>query len=158
MSLFFMLPAGQASGVINITGASIEDSDLGPSGEAITSVHFNADGTVDKTEGAIVTQLSTASDWVIPNEDSAEVVYIRATEISYVENETNPNIFGTKSGDSLSTWLSLGGGQTREWILTSNANTAGDGTITWVIDVEIATDAAGANIIDIGRYTMVGNL
>jgi hypothetical protein len=157
MSLFYMMHGvGRTAGSVTLTNASLSDTDFSAAGSAITSIFYNADGTVDKLEGAITTQLNPSTDWIVPNSGSATTYYIRATQVSLVENETNPSIFSTLSGDSLATWHTLGNGQGREFRLTTNSNTAGDGDITWQITIEIASDSGGTDILDSCTITMQG--
>ena len=56
----------------------------------------------------------------------------------------------------MGTWITLGTGQSREWSLDVSTNSAGEGDADWTIDIEIARDSGGTDILDIGRYIMDG--
>lgn len=160
MSLFYMMHGvkGALSGV-TLTNASAAGDALGAGAqEATCGFRFNSDGTVDKEEETVYSQVNNGTDWIIPNSDASTTYYIRATQISLTANETAASIFDTLEGDVLSTWLTLGGAQTREWRLKVNSNSVGSGDYTWVIDVEIATDSGGTDILDIGRFTMISSV
>ncbi|MEE8306025.1 MAG: hypothetical protein V3R81_02105 [Gammaproteobacteria bacterium] len=150
---------GPSLGVVTLTNFSANCTDFGPSSNDCTAgVRVSGSGTIDKNIDGGYTQQNAATDWIIANSQATiATFYIRATEISYVENETGTLLFGTRSGP-MTTWETLGKGVSREWSLRSQTNTAGSGNITWVIDIEIATDSAGTNILEIGRYTITGEV
>lgn len=144
--------------VVTLTGGTVTAFDAGAGADACEAGwRINADGTVDDLElpGPGYNQRSSVTDWIIPNAGSSTTYYIRATEFSFVANQLNPVLFTTKNGN-MGTWDTLGNGITREWSLDVSTNTAGEGNSTWVIDLEIARDSGGTDIIEIGRYTMTG--
>ena len=97
---------------------------------------FNTDGTVDKHDSDTTTQFAAATQWIIPNNPSA-TYYIRATNNS----GSNPT-----SGPALSTWHALTSVRTWTWSRSTNGNTTGS------LKIEIATDAAGTDIVATGYY------
>lgn len=147
------LITGYQPGVVNLTNAGVLDTDSSPGAKSASAgVRINSDGTVDKQVGGVYTQIGTLTDWIIPNAGSAATFYIRATEVSFTENETNPTVFSTKNG-TMSSWITVGGGQSREWSLDGSTNTAGEGDNEWVIDLEIARDSGGVQVLTTGRFT-----
>jgi hypothetical protein len=156
MNLFFMLPAGRGPGVVTLTNWTATDTDIGAGSDlAVSGVRVNADGTLERLQASTYDEPNPTTDWLIPNDADPTSYYVRATEISYVETETNTALFGTKNG-TMNTWLALT--SAREWSLDTQSNTAGAGDISWVIDIEIASDAAGTDILEIGRYTLLGEV
>ena len=159
--IFMFASAAPSAGVVTITNASANADDFGAgANECEAGFRWNADGTLERNErnsggGDDYQQVSASTDWIIPNAGSSTTYYIRGVEDSYTENETNIAIFSSRNG-TMGTWLTLGGGQAREWSLTTNSNSAGAGDITWVVDFDIATDSGGTNIIASGTMTMTG--
>lgn len=153
MNLINLLSSGASLGTVTVSGGSTLDQDLGAGADSATcGFRWNTDGTVDEyTLTSGYSQTAASTDWVIPNAKSTRPFWIRATEFSYVENETNPSIFETKNG-TMGSWLQIN--TAREWTLNLQSNTAGAGDATWVITIEIASDSAGSNILDSANYTM----
>ena len=147
-------------GVVTLTAASAAGMDLGAGADSATAEWiFNADGTLDKNEdGGGATQVNSATNWIIPNRAAIRGLFIRFTQVSLVENETNPNLSTVLSGSTVdgTTWHTLGAGQARSLKLTTNSNTAGAGDATWIVTAEIANDSAGADIVATANFTMTG--
>ena len=147
--------------VVTLSGGTVTAVDAGAGADACEAGwRFNADGTVEDKEdsfgsGPVYNQRSSVTDWIIPNAGSATTYYIRATEISFNTNQDNPVLFTTRNG-TMGSWITLGTGISREWSLDVSTNTAGEGDADWTIDIEIARDSGGTDILDIGRYTMDG--
>lgn len=158
MIYMFAAAASPIAGIVTLTDATVIDEDVGTVKEAIAGIRLNADGTLEKNEKGVYTQLNSSTDWIDPNSASAAVKYVRATEVSYVITEDSFSVFGNRAGTMGPGWLTLGAGQAREWTLTANTSTAGNGQVVWVIDIEIARDSGGADILDIGRFTLRGNV
>ena len=66
---WFLAAAGgsQAADVVNVDGHTITHGSGG--GGATAGVRFNLDGTVDRLQGAVYTQIDVAADWVRPVDD-----------------------------------------------------------------------------------------
>lgn len=147
-----------ATVVVTLTNRTMTASDTGAGANDCTAgVRCNADGTLDQNEDDVYTQRNALTDWIIPNSESSTTYYIRATEISYDVTVDTPAVFGTRTG-TMGSWDTLGNGSTREWDLRTQSNTAGIGHIIWVIDLEIASDSGGTDILDIGRFTLRGDV
>jgi len=148
---------------ITLTNLNISTSDFGPgANDCESGVRVNADGTLDnkrnrQQSGVIYTPKNPSTDWIIPNSLNVRGFYIRATEFSFVANQDAIQLFTTRNG-TMGSWLTLGNGVSREWSLDVGSNNIGAGNSTWVIDLEIANDAAGLDIVAIGRFTMSGEV
>ena len=105
-------------------------------GDATCGVRVNTDATIDKLEGAVYTQVDTATDWAIPNDTAAATDHwVRFERIS-----------GDTSGftGTLSTWLKVtGGSSSNRQISYSNSS----GILVGIYSIEIATDSGGTNIV-----------
>lgn len=97
---------------------------------------FNSDGTVDRTVGATVTQFKPSSEWIIPNSPTA-TYYIRA------QNNAGSN---PDTGPALNTWHALTSDRSWAWQQSTNGSKTGS------IQVDIATDSGGTNIVATGYY------
>lgn len=153
------MSGGHRIGVFTITNRTVNSEDSGGGADHSESgVRFNADGTIDEKiddfdTGPVYGIVNSATDWVIPNGIGGATHYIRATQVSYDVNVTTPAVIGVKNG-TMATWITLGNGQSREWSIDGSTNSAGEGSIIWVIDFDIATDSGGTNIVASGTYTL----
>ncbi len=95
-------------------------------------IEFLADGTVDKNENGVRSQVDSATDWVIPN-DSSSPFEVRATL----------NSGDTPSG-TLGSWLALT--TDRAWALT-----AGIEVLTCNLTIEVRL---GSTVLDSGTYVL----
>jgi hypothetical protein len=156
--------AGSLTGTVTVSGDNVGTTAIGGGAqEGICGFQWRADGTVwEFTEenggGRSYNQVDSATDWILPNVAGARTYYIQFVQNTYVENESNPSIFGTKSwndgGDAETTWHTIGNGVEREVYLITNSNSAGAGDVDFDVDVSIATDSGGTNILDTGFYSM----
>lgn len=106
-------------------------------GVSITGVRFNSDGTVDRNQDSVYSQIDVATDWVIPNGAAPGVYSIRFTHLSG----------DVPSGASYGTWLDLT--SSRElWL-----NSFGLGALSGSIRAEISADG-GSSVLDSGDYTL----
>jgi len=135
--------------VYNLDGQNISLTDA--PGPILTGIHINSDGTVDQRSDNNVSdnivQIDSATDWVIPNSISATTHYVRATQNSQTGG-------GTLSG-TLNTWLALS--TDRFWTI-ERAAVAGTGSSIWSLDIEIATDSGGTNVVATGTYVLTSTL
>jgi hypothetical protein len=99
---------------------------------------FNADGTVDKEDG-VLTQFQPGIEWGSNQPTPTAGMYIRATP----DSGNAPTV---AASSAVNTWLALSG--SRSWIWEQDE----PGTNAGVVKVEIAYDAAGANIAATGYY------
>jgi hypothetical protein len=100
---------------INLTGATgINDDDTSAPFDARAGIKIYADGTIDKykhqTPGAGYTQLSSSTDWCIPNKDASIRFEVKLDVVS-----GTPDI-----GDTTGVWHNLS--IDREWIITSTTD------------------------------------
>lgn len=116
---------------------SYDNAQVSPT-DAICNLSLNANGTCSVSAG---TTPSTAPDWKGPNGTGSNF-WVRWT-----------NTVGTLTTGTAGSWLSLSGGQTFGVSWTTNAVGSKQCTGT----MEIATDAAGANIVATGSITLTGH-
>jgi hypothetical protein len=124
MSLFFLLKAGDnLTGVYTLSGETISDDSFGDTG--IAGIRFNSDGTVDKNEAGVFTQIDSATDWIIPNGAASGNERVRYT--SMVGDD-----FTTKAALE-DTWIAISGNPA--WSLETDTSPQSlTGTCTFEID------------------------
>lgn len=126
--------AGAGIGTITVSGESISDTD---SSTARVGVRVNNDGTIDKWEGGIYTQIDSGTDWIVPNAHPGLTYHVRLT----VSSGDGPGT-GTTN-----TWLAVT--DSPEWKISNTDNDIKSGN--WLI--EISGDA-GETTEDSGTYVM----
>jgi hypothetical protein len=118
----FLASCVGSSPSVTLSGASINDTD-GVS--ATAGIRFNSDGTIDKNEGGVYSQIGSTTDWIIPNGAASADYDVRYTTAA------SPNDFTAKAA-AQNTWIDLGAN--REWSLTlSSPDTHLTGDITFEI-------------------------
>lgn len=120
---------------VALSGENITDSFGSPT--ATAGVRINTDGTVDKNETGVYSQIDSSTDWIIPNAAASSAYYVKAEQVS----SSGP---GTRTG-TLSTWLQLT--SNREWKISATA------IASWTLDISISKDG-GTTTIDTGRYVL----
>lgn len=130
--------AGLNVRVYSLSGGAALDPDLWP-GTVSAGFRVLADGTIEKIEtGEIWSQINSSTDWVIPNA-AAGTQYARMTV------DTGDDF---DNGDARATWLAVS--TNPEWYFQGSLkNYLKSNSCT----LEIATDAAGANVVASGTYT-----
>lgn len=69
-----------AGGIVTLSGENIETSeDLGP---VAARLWINADGTLDKEESGVRTQIDSGTDWIIPNAAASSLYEVRFTNLA----------------------------------------------------------------------------
>jgi len=126
--------------VVTLSGTLVSpnytyDADI-PPGTVTATWYFRSDGTVDKLDFGGTFQFQSATQWVIPNTYTRSY-WFRGT----ASTGSAPN----GSSNSLNTWHPSTSDVIWTW-------TASFGTRVGSIKVEIATDAAGTNIVATGYY------
>ncbi len=64
---YWMALLKSAAAVVTVTGGDAIHHAVANFNTATAIIRVNADGTIDKIEGAVVTQLQSVTDWIIPN-------------------------------------------------------------------------------------------
>jgi hypothetical protein len=121
--------------LVTVTNAAISSTSGSP---ATAGVRINSDGTVDKREQAVYTQINASTDWIIPN--GAAGHYVRCTATG------DPLSVGSSATGS---WLATSGSP--EWFLT---NGSGGTTENASLTIEIASDSGGTDILDSATITL----
>lgn len=134
--------AAQSGGVVTLSDEIINDTDA-PT-QPTVGWRLNTDGTVDLFIGGAWNQINNSTDWIIPNEYATDQYWLRFTldgSPSGFTFSSAGDYIGTPDG---ATWI-----QANAVIAVGGAKTtSASGTGLAGVDVEIATDAAGANIIE----------
>lgn len=86
-----------SSADVTLSGEAVFDAD---SGGASAGIYFRSDGTVDKKEGINVTQIDSATDWIIPNGAASSSYEVRCTNITGDTWDTD--------AAAEDTWIALG--------------------------------------------------
>ena len=101
MSLFFLLPSGHGVRV-SLSGATASSIDTSAPKTAGTGFAFNTDGTVDDWDrNTGLTQISTATDWIIPNSSASSSYQMSYT--SFSGDALTTDDFG-----GVDTWVDMG--------------------------------------------------
>ena len=157
----FSTPDGNKTAVVTITDVnevvSLEGTTLAPEtghgfpisdGSIEAGWKFGTDGTVESYDTDTFPQLSSTNhaDWINTSSPSS-TYYIRAT----IEQDNSENgIVTSGSPNALNTWHALTTARLFSFTDNSGANSYGPANVMWKI--EIASDAAGTNILDTGYY------
>ncbi len=117
-------------------------------GSATAAWSFQTDGTVDYTLNCTTTQWQNNVEWIDSQPSPQGDYWIRAT----VDAGSTPG------GSAVGSWLKLtgSGAANRSWDWTKTL--PGAGTVSGTLRIEIATDAAGSNIVATGYYRGVATL
>ena len=105
-------------------------------GAASAGWRFNSDGTVDRNQGGY-SQFEAGVEWANTAPNASTDYWIRAT----LDSGSNP------SSGTMNTWLQLSSNRTWEWARGSV------GVLTGVLQIEIASDSGGSNIVATGYYS-----
>jgi hypothetical protein len=73
LTILATVASGLGGVILTLSGGSAQDTDAGAS--ATAGFRFNTDGTVDRLQGSSYTQISAATDWIIPNQ-AADSTYV----------------------------------------------------------------------------------
>ena len=68
--------------IVTVSGQTITPAPVADPGNAKATVIFNADGTVDQNRNESVTQIDSATDWIIPNEKASGDYDVRYTGLT----------------------------------------------------------------------------
>ena len=124
--------SGNKSFTVKLSGETIANVEADPT-QARAWIIFNTDGTVDKREGGAVSQIDTATDWIIPNSGADGIYEVRYTNLS-------GDAF-TVSAAAADTWIALTAGRTRGYTNTSNGTTTSS-----TADFQIRLGGGGGSI------------
>ena len=143
MNPLMMLMAGAASHVtVKLSGGTLVANNV--DADARIDLIIRQDGTVDKRENSVtITQLSAATDWIIPNgeaPDDYEVRYINATGDTADLNATSVE----------DTWYAL---STSDWFIWVIDTTTALGGKSATFTVEIRKGSSGSAITS-ASYTL----
>jgi hypothetical protein len=128
--LMLLMAGAKKHTTYTLSGAIIFDVDTT---QATCGIRVNLDGTIDKLQGpASYTQISSATDWVIPNAQSSVAHWVRFERIS----GDTIDFTGT-----LSTWQQLNANREINYDVNSVSIRSG------IYSVEIALDSGGTNIV-----------
>lgn len=134
--------AAQGVGIVTLSDQTITDTDSPAA--PIVGWRFNTDGTVDRFIGGAWVQVSAGTDWIIPNDYASDQYWLRFTP------DGSPSDF-----TFLATGDYIGTPDGATWIQASSAiavggqkATGGSGTGLAGVDVDLATDSGGSNIIE----------
>lgn len=125
-------------GVITLSGETASDSVADPS-DATASLRFDTDGNVYKIEGAVQTQVDTATDYIRPTAN-ADRLQIRFT-----------NLVGTALTSSTAAedvWHAISGG---DFTLTQTRTTVGFSASSFDVQLRVGTGpvrASGAYVLN----------
>lgn len=122
-------------GTVTISGETISDTGGAP---ARATVIFNTDGTVDKRESTTVTQIDSATDWIIPN--------VYAGSLYEIKYELDSGDALTETNMVVSTWADMGTTRTMGYA------TSDPGTESGTITVSIRFN--GGPVLDTGQYVL----
>jgi len=118
-------------GTVTLSGEGIGDSQSAQA--AIAGIRFNADGTVDKREAGVYTQIDSATDWIIPLVKASVNYDVRVTNVTATGGLAGFNFVSAASED---TWIDLG--SDREWSCRDNNSTdLGDYSFTCDFEIRI---------------------
>ena len=129
---------GKGIGTVTVSGGTIQDND---SVVARAGVRVNNDGTIDKNVGGTYTQISSSTDWIIPNAHDGLTYHARLTTSSGD---------GPTHGSSVSTWHAITGSP--EFYIENTDNDIKSGT--WLL--EISGDGGGT-VSDSGSYSVTAD-
>ena len=126
--------------VVTLSGASVTHVF---DGVTYAGVRINSDGTVDQRKNSTYTQLSSGTDWIIPNSAASGDTY---------------EVYATKTGDTLdassaalSTWINVS--TNPQWTIADT--TADDGADTATVTIQIRKNGGAA--VDSGVYNLSAN-
>lgn len=133
--------------VITLSGTSGTPNEASDSDNtsADAAWEFLTDGTVDKIEGGSTTQFQTGVEWSDFQPTPGQDYWVRA------QNDAGSN---PTTGPALNTWHKVAGSGSanRRWTWQRLDFEDGPGTTTGTLQVDIATDASGTNIVATGYY------
>jgi hypothetical protein len=124
--------------LVTLSGGSAVGATLSPT-NSIAAFTFNSDGTVDVNQDGSVVQISSGTDWIIPNGDASGSYEIRAS----LNSGDTPDL------GALDTWLPLS--TNRTWQFTRTIG----GTSACNLTIEIRI---GSAIIESGVYLLTATV
>jgi hypothetical protein len=127
-----------SSATVTLTNQSISHS----AATAIAGIYFNTDGTVDKREGGTYTQISTATDWVVPNGAGGSGYAIQFSGVSFTGSG-----FIWAYSPSPGSWQSLG---TQAYFYLQKTS-SGTGSVTFTVSIR---DASTLTVLDTATVTL----
>jgi len=136
MNVLMMLIGGaHGKAKVTLSGGAASGTTNDPVG-----FRFNTDGTIDKRENGSYTQVSTTTDWIIPNTAAATDYEVRVTGLTGDAWDSSPVADGT--------WTDLS--VAREWnIQDTNSTAAGAKSTAWTFEIRKGSGAT----LDTGSYT-----
>lgn len=115
---------------------------------AIAGIRVNTDGTIDKRELGIYTQIDSATDWIIPNGAASSSYEFRITSVTF----NIGSVFFIQAA-AANTWINMAAA--REWTV-QDANPFGDGEVDVDFLLEVRLGSSGSAITN-GSYTLKVN-
>jgi len=136
MNVLMMLMSGAHTHVkVFLSGGTAAGTTNDPVG-----FRFNTDGTIDKRENGSYSQVSAATDWIIPNVAAATDYEVRATSVTGDAWATSPVADDT--------WIDLSAA--REWnVQDTNPLAGGTKSTSWTFEIR---KGAGATLSS-GSYS-----
>lgn len=128
MSLLVSILLHGSQFVLTLNGSLIRSTGGAPQ---LSGIRFNADGTVDSKKNAVYTQLTAATNWIIPNSGGGGAYQVRFTDHS-------GTVFTTLAAAE-DTWIDLS--SDREWFMSSVINA----TMTVTFEIRRGTGAVLAS-------------
>jgi hypothetical protein len=126
LTILATVASGLGGVILTLSGGSAQDIDSGAS--ATAGFRFNTDGTVDRLQGSSYTQISAATDWIIPNQAADSTYDVRITNIGVGDPFTD-------LAAAEDVWIDLG--TNREYKLVNSGGDLKSNTC----DFEIRNDA-----------------
>lgn len=128
--------------VITVSGRFIDHSVINGN-TARAGVRVNVDGTIDKVEGTVFTQIDSSTDWRIPNANGA------GYWVQFTKGIFDPAPNYNPDTTTLGTWYELDTVSRRVgW-----QETADDTTNGGVLTIKISDDSSGSPVLDQGNFT-----
>ncbi len=135
-----------SGGVVTLSGriVTVEEEIIA----AIAGVRVNSDGTVDKRESAVFTQIDSATDWIIPNSAAPDDYEVRITNVVF---NAGTGFFVSAAAEDV--WIVLT--SDREWSVRDTDSSAGGNKDT-DFTIEIRKGSSGG-AIETGAYTLIAD-
>jgi hypothetical protein len=140
MSLFFLIP-GIGGPKVNLSGeATVTDASV--SRACTAGIRVNSDGTIDKLINATYTQISAATDWIIPNGAASSDYDVRITGVTF-----NTGTVWDSEASPEDVWINLG--SDRLWSVDDDSSTAVDNhDVSFTIEIR----GPGGTTLSSGAY------
>jgi hypothetical protein len=145
LGLLYSVGGASAGTVWALSGTSISpnnaNTDQSSPTDAIVSWVFNTDGTIDTAVTAGTVQFQTGVEWDTDQVSPGTDMWVKATT----------DAGSAPTGSAVGVWHALVGAgaanRTFTWTYAGN-----DGFTTGTLQIDLATDAAGLNIVATGYY------